>query len=243
MNDNNSPAARQLSLQVTLAAHATFDNFYIPPDRQHPNRLALRALQSLLQVETDQNLIYLWGQPSCGISHLLQACCSANLQQQCVYLPLAELREINPAQLFDGLEQCELLCLDDLDCVSGELAWDTALFHLLNRWRERGSGQLAIGAHTPRNSLRCQLPDVISRLGWGVSFRVHALNDDDKLAALALRAHERGLELPPDALHFMASRLSRDPSDWFAALDQLDRASLEQQRKLTIPFIKAVLGI
>lgn len=241
----SNPSARQLGLKVTLADSATFANFYCTDHPEHPNHLAKLALQKLSRADAAHALIYLWGAPGCGASHLLQACCQqADLDgQQSVYLPLYALRGADPAAVFERLEVCDLLCLDDIDAVSGRADWDFQLFHFLNRWRERSSGRLLIAAHCPLASLPCSLPDVTSRLGWGEAYRLQVLDEDERLAALVQRALARGLELQPEALQFMATRLSRDPRDWFAALDLLDQASLEQQRKLTIPFIKEVLNI
>lgn len=245
MSDTNFYHARQLGLKISLSESCTFDNFYSPASAEHPNQLARRAFVKLCTADAAQTLLYVWGAASCGASHLLQASCqladSNGLQS--LYLPLAELKQANPTELFDGLECCDLLCLDDLDAVSGQDAWDLQLFHLLNRWRERSRGRLVVAAHTPLSSLPCSLPDVISRLGWGERYRLQVLSDHELLTTLANRARSRGLALQQDALQFMAARLSRDPHDWFTALDQLDRASLEQQRKLTIPFIKDVLKI
>ena len=50
-----------------------------------------------------------------------------------------------------------------------------------------------------------------------------------------------GFEIAPQAARFLLTRYDRDlPSLWLL-LDKLDKASLAAQRKLTIPFLKAVL--
>jgi DnaA family protein len=64
------------------------------------------------------------------------------------------------------------------------------------------------------------------------------LNDDQKLAALQKRAALRGLELNNDAGRFLISRYSRNLCELFALLDKLDHASLSEQRRLTIPFLR-----
>ena len=60
--------------------------------------------------------------------------------------------------------------------------------------------------------------------------------------ALQLRAKGRGMEMSDEVAKFILSRAPRDTNDLFHLLDHLDDASLQQQRKLTIPFVKDVLS-
>ncbi len=67
--------------------------------------------------------------------------------------------------------------------------------------------------------------------------------DEEKLLALQLRGKLRGFELPEDVGRFLLKRLDREMRTLFMTLDQLDRASITAQRKLTIPFVKEILGL
>ena len=68
-------------------------------------------------------------------------------------------------------------------------------------------------------------------------FQLHGLSDEDKLRALQLRASRRGLHLTDEVGRFILNRGSRSMNSLFDLLEQLDRASLQAQRKLTIPFL------
>jgi DnaA family protein len=85
------------------------------------------------------------------------------------------------------------------------------------------------------------LADLASRLGWGVTYSLKPLGEDDVLKALTSRAAARGLELPEETAQFLLRRFPRDLSSLFVLLDALDVASLVEQRRLTIPFVKSVL--
>ena len=65
----------------------------------------------------------------------------------------------------------------------------------------------------------------------------------DKLRLLRAVAGERGLELPDDVARFLLARTSRDQGELVSVLDRLDRASLAQGRRVTIPFVKQTLGL
>ena len=88
--------------------------------------------------------------------------------------------------------------------------------------------------------LKIKLPDLVSRLAWGLTLYLQLLNDDDKLSALQLRAGKRGFDLPDNVGRYLLSHNTRDLSSLFDLLDHLDEASLAAQRKLTIPFVKKV---
>jgi DnaA family protein len=229
----------QLPLGVRLRDDATFANYY-----PGANAAALGYVERLCEADAGwtESLIYLWGGEGVGRSHLLQAACLRFEQrgEQAVYLPLAEVADYGP-ELLDGLDQAELVCLDDLDAVAGRADWEEALFHLFNRLRDAGRRLLLAATASPRE-LPVALPDLQSRLTLALVFQLHALSDEDKLRALQLRASRRGLHLTDEVGRFILTRGERSMSALFELLERLDQASLQAQRKLTIPFLKETLG-
>ncbi|HEB67689.1 MAG TPA: DnaA regulatory inactivator Hda [Gammaproteobacteria bacterium] len=223
-------AAGQLPLRLSLRDSATFDNFV-----DTGNELAVQALG-----RGRDDSIYLWGPSGCGKSHLLQAVCHASADPGAMYLPLARVT-VGP-ELFAGLESCPAVAIDDLDVIAGEAALETALFHLYNRIRESG-GRLILAASRSPVALGMTLPDLVTRLGWGLVFRLHPLDDDGRRRALQLRAERRGFALPDEVADYLLRRHARDMNSLFALLDRLDEASLAAQRRLTIPFVRELLRL
>ena len=158
------------------------------------------------------------------------------------YLPLRDLVGYAPEELFIGLEELDLICLDCLPTIAGRADWELAIFNLYNRLRERGRRLLVAAEHNPRE-LAIALEDLRSRLQWGITYQVHNLSDDEKQQALQLRARARGLELNDEVAQYIIQRLPRDTNELFWQLQRLDHASLAELRKLTIPFVKKVLAI
>ncbi|WP_370981347.1 DnaA regulatory inactivator Hda [Agaribacterium sp. ZY112] len=228
---------RQLSLAVGLFDEAYFSNFCLSDD----NRQVVAAL-TMLSEGQQQGHILLWGAQGAGLTHLLQASChhavEHGLSHQ--YLPLAELCNLSPELVVDGLEQQQLVCIDGLEHIAGNARWEQALFHLFNRIRDMGHSTL-MSSHSSPQELGIALPDLASRLKSGLTFKVHSLSDEGKVQALRERAQHRGMDLSSDVAAYILSHSDRDPRALFALLDRLDRLSLEQQRKLTIPFVKGVL--
>lgn len=234
---------QQLPLGIGLNDDARFDNFYL--SEHSANRFALCAVRELLNPEGER-FVTLWGGP--GRSHLAQALCveSADLGWQVQYLPLRAVRDyaFEPDavhSLLAGLEHMDLVCLDDVDAIAGMSAWELGLFHLFNRLRDAGVPLLITSEENPAH-LNIGLADLQSRLQWGLSCQLHALTDAEKSEALQRRAEARGLQLPDEVASFIIQRVPRDMNLLFSVLDRLDRASLQEKRKLTIPFVKQVLG-
>jgi DnaA family protein len=157
-----------------------------------------------------------------------------------LYLPAEELETLDPA-IFEALESYDLVCIDDLQLLLGKPEWEQALFHLYNRLRDTGRRLLISANNTPAH-LAVGLADLASRLTWGLVFQLQPLNDADKLAALDAQARARGLVIAEDVLQFLLNHSDRNLRILMRQLDQLDSASLEQKRRVTIPFVKQVLG-
>ncbi|WP_373101098.1 MULTISPECIES: DnaA inactivator Hda [Pasteurellaceae] len=228
----------QLPLPIHQIEDDTLENFYTDN-----NLLLLNSLYKNF-ARLQQPFFYLWGAKSSGKSHLLKACSNYFLlrERPSIYVPLNKSQYFSPAVL-DNLEQQELVCLDDIQAVMGDAQWELAIFDLINRIREYGKCLLLISADQSPTALAVNLPDLASRLSWGEIYQLHPLDDGQKIKVLQQNARERGIELPEETANFLLKRLDRDMKTLFKALAKLDKASLQAQRKLTIPFVKEILAL
>lgn len=227
--------AIQLPLHIGLSDAATFTNFYRADNAQAVAQCEQCAMRS------GEQFIYLHGVSGTGKSHLLQAICHAASSQslQAAYLPMHQCMSMSSA-IFEGLEHMDIVCIDDLDAIAGNGQWETALFHLFNRIRDAGS-YLVIAANANVQELGLTLPDLQSRLSWGLAFRLHSLDDEQLAAALQMRAAVRGIELADEVAAYILKRSPRDMNALFELLEKLDHESLVAKRRLTIPFVKDFL--
>lgn len=236
MAGNLDGMPQQLALRFPLRQDATFDNYVEDGTTTHVAQLRLFLEQQA------ENFLYLWGPPGSGLSHLLQAACHAveEAGDSAIYMPLAALGD-SILDALEGLEQYGLICLDELEQIAGRQDAEQALFHCFNRARDCRA-KLIIASHQPVRGLGLQLPDLSSRLQWGMTLHVSAPGDGVKMQVMRQRAAERGFELPEDVASFIMKRSERSLGQLLDILERLDRASLSAQRKLTVPFVKQALG-
>jgi DnaA-homolog protein len=216
---------KQLALGVRPRAGAVYASF-----APGSNSEILTALQSPSALP-----IWLWGAKASGKTHLLQAACAA-AGEAAAYFPLDRAFSLPPEALA-GYERSPLLCIDDVDQVAGDQDWERALFRLFNEAAELRNRLIFAASVAPRQA-PWFLDDWRSRAGSCVVYQLHELDDQGRIEALRLRAAQRGLQLPYETSEYLLKRMPRDLPSLFEILDALDEASMVEQRRLTIPFIR-----
>ncbi|GAB2604478.1 DnaA regulatory inactivator Hda [Nitrincola alkalisediminis] len=226
----------QLPLGIALRDEARFENFVVGD-----NGLLISTLKQAASGRGEQ-YAYFWGGHSHGCSHLLQSCChlADEHRRHSVYLPIATLIDHDPS-IFENMDQLDLVCIDDIELIAGRKEWEEAVFHLYNRMRAAGKTLLIAGKKAPAH-LGLTLVDLESRLLWGMVLHAYAIDDEAKILALKARAAERGFELSQEVLRYLLHHGSRDMAHLLSVLEKLDHASLSAQRRITIPFVKQVMG-
>ena len=224
----------QLALPLELQDHAVFESF-LPTG----NEALVAFLKDAVDAPSGPGG-WLWGAASTGRTHLLQAICE-RAGDKAQFVPLAGLHQAGPG-IVDGLQSRRFVCIDDVDTVAGDEAWELGLFTLWNELSDAG-GVLFCAAASPPRECRFGLADLTSRFAKLPAFQVRPLADDARIEALQLRARHRGLELPGETATFLLNRGRRDMSSLYEVLDRLDREALKAQRRLTIPFVREVFGI
>ncbi|GAB4351644.1 MAG: DnaA regulatory inactivator Hda [Gammaproteobacteria bacterium] len=227
---------RQIPLAIVLPGSVSFDTYH--GDR---NALAFAAVRQLAAGESREPL-YLFGTSGCGKSHLLQAACNVVSQRgaRAFYLSFSDPKALDPTILSE-LELLDFIALDDLQRIAGDEEWERALFALFNATSDTRTPLLFSAAANP-GGLGIRLPDLVSRLSACTIYRLEELTDQEKIRALQAAAKQRGMELSEEVGGYLLTRTRRDMGSLLDTLDRLDQASLEAQRRLTIPFVRGVLG-
>lgn len=228
--------AEQLPLHFEFRANQTFNDFFPGTNREIVTHLQ-RCVAGL-----GEQQIFLWGKSGLGKTHLLQACCHQAQQQniRSFYFDLAHA-ELPDPEILDGLDEYDVVCFDNIECIPGNADWEMAFFNFFNRHRDRGH-KLIVSSSAAPNDLAIRLPDLKTRLNWGLTLKIQPLTDSDRIAALIFKADQMGFEIAPQTGRFLLTHYDRDLAGLWALLEKLDKASLAAKRKLTVPFLKQILN-
>jgi DnaA family protein len=217
---------RQLALAVQLRDAASFDSYWPGGN--------VETVTALLHL---QHATLLYGPPRSGRTHLLQATCRV---RDGAYLPLRDIAAYGPESL-EGFDATPLLALDDIDAISNDREWALSLLRLIDRRGTEGR-LLLLSAGAPPDHLTLALPDLRTRLAASVVLGLAPLSDAERAMLLKARAQARGLNLPDDVTRWLLQTQTRTTGALIDALDALDRASLREKRRLTLPFAQSVLA-
>jgi len=205
------------------------------------NQTLLQLLKGIANNES-KHCLYLWGSSGTGKTHLMQAVCKqANeLNLHVAYIPLKQHKDFSPEILHD-LGELDLVCIDDLECVSGQIEWQQGLTWLYNELRDNHHS-LIISANISPTNIALEIDDLKSRLCWDQVYQIKSPNDDLKIEILKQKAGARSFELGDDVIEYLIRRVDRDLGSLMKILDEIDHASLAAKQKITIPFVKKLIS-
>ncbi len=227
--------SEQLPLQFEFQSNQNFTTFY-PGDNQE----TINHLQHIF--DNNEQQIFLWGAAGTGKTHLLQAICQeSNQQQKTSFYFSFDNKQMPDPEILNGLENFDLVCFDNIERIAEDSEWEQAFFNFFNLHRDNNK-QLILSAQCPPKYLNIQLPDLKTRMGWGLTLKITPLTNEQQLNALIYKANDLGFEIPENVGRFLMTHYARDmPSIW-VLLDTIDHATLAAKRKLTIPFLKQIMS-
>jgi DnaA family protein len=213
---------RQLLLDFTQAPAPTFANFV------HGGNAELAcALEAAVKGESSERVIYVWGESGAGKTHLLKAFAEAS-HGHARYVPARDFADAGAAPVF---------ALDDVEKLT-----DEEQVSLFNAFNEHGFETILVSASAAPRDVPIRR-DLATRLATGLTYRVIPLTDEEKRTALAAHAKSRGFAIPDEVTAYLLTHARRDMGSLIAALDSLDRYSLEAGRPVTVPLLKEALQL
>ena len=128
-----------------------------------------------------------------------------------------------------------------IDNIEQFFEYEQSLFNLFNHVLET-KNFLLITARKPPSKLDIHLPDLRSRLAS--IFVVEIARPDDQMIKSIITKYFSDIQITLNAsiINFLVTRINRSYADISAILKTLDKISLSEKRKISIPFIKEVLN-
>jgi DnaA family protein len=228
-DDDKVYTMKQLALDITPSPLPALSRFV--PGR---NVELLQTLNAMLARPVKERFVYIWGVSGSGKSHLLQAVAALSMRSQMSTAYFA----CNLKTCFSERTEADCTLVDDADRL--EDGAQIGLFNLYNRILERDDAVLLVSGSSAPAQLKLR-EDLVTRLGWGLVYRVHELTDPEKIEAMQNHASSRGLELSRDVCDYLLQHERRDLTTLMTTIDALDSYSMSNRRKVNIPLARELL--
>ena len=226
----------QIPLQLEPRREFRFEDFVAGP-----NVAVLNALQGMLEGAGEN--VFLHGPESTGKTHLLTALCLAAREkgQSAFYAGLKRM-PADAAATLAGLDGMALICVDDLQVIAGRPDWEESLFHCFNRLNDSG-GRMVVSSNLSLPVLPLQLPDLVSRLGWGLRLQLQPPDEAGKREVVRQYASSLGIDLPVEVEKYLVSRGKRDLKSLLNTVERMQQVVFASKRRMTIPLLREILRV
>ena len=219
----------------------TLESFYATD----ANRISYNYLKEALSgdLRANQHFVYLYGPKNGGKSHLLNASIreAQDNGYSTVAMDLANYIDSAPVSIFQGAENSDVICLDNIDAVAGMHDWEDEIFNLYNRWQAGKKGIFIVVASSSPRTAKFRKNDLITRLGSGVTLSIHPVSIADLPKLLIKREAIRGSNLSKELADIIVNRLG-NVGECIDAVDLIDSlAASLKKRVITKTFVEQVV--
>ena len=220
----------QLGLPISLDSKMLLDNFIA-------NSELLNLIHQLF-LDKDASEIYVYGLSGQGKTHVLQGVVLKALanDKNAIYI---DCIDSFPEHLFDFIDQLNFISFDNIDLISNEN--QETFFDLYNRARQAGVVILASGSSLPTDLT--VMKDLKTRLSLAAVYKLEELNDELTMEVLNKQMDDRNLTIDSKIYEYLFKNYSRDLNTLVSAMNELDKASLQSKKAISIPFVKTVLQL
>ncbi len=205
----------RLSERSPLNPRYTFASFIAGPSNQFARAAALSVAENPGKA---YNPLFIYGGSGLGKTHLLHAIgnqiLAANPTTRVRYVPtesfvndLIHSIRLQRMQSFRETHRLvDVLLLDDVHIVAGKERTQEEFFHTFNALHEAGH-QIVLTSDTPPAAIQGLEERLRSRFVWGLVADIQPPDLETKCAIIREKAHAEGMDLPDDAVMFIARRV------------------------------------
>ncbi|NIQ01723.1 MAG: hypothetical protein GWM98_16145 [Nitrospinaceae bacterium] len=246
----DSLSSRQSIIHFPARPEYRFSNFI----ESRGSRFALACAREICSGNpVPYHSLYISGDRGLGKTHLLMAIGNdlAEHHPECpaLYIHCRDLTAsvdnenlALPGNLGTPETRITCLLLDDIDEIKGHPAVQEALYRIYNQTLESG-GKMVFAGRTPPDRLQDTESFITSRFKWGMTAEILPMDDE----AIALITHKLAgdyhLNIPDKVVSYLLTRIPRDFQSIKNAVVRINEESLTQKHKVTLPLVKAALGL
>jgi chromosomal replication initiator protein len=217
------------------------DNFVICDG----NRTATEFVKRIIETDSEENLLYLYGPQGSGKTHLLTAISkdlSKAVDSNIPLINMASLTRQNYNELFSGLKQLPVLLIDDIDEIGTDANLQIAIWQLFNDFHSTGR-KIVITASSSPKEIKNINEHLISRLLWGLVVKIDISDDTSRKAIMKKLAEDRQVILPEDVIDYLLLNIQRDIPPLTVALDRIKEQAFITKRKISLKLAKEAMAV
>ena len=220
----------QLGLPISLNASMLLESFVA-------NKELLRLINQLFLNEKSSE-VYIYGASGQGKTHVLQGAVlkALEIDKNAVYI---DCNESFPEHILDFVDQIDFICFDNVHSILREN--QEIFFDLYNRARQAQIFILVSGNTLPTDLE--VMKDLKTRLSLAAVYKLEELNDELIMSVIDSQMSQRNLSVNSNVYEYLFKNYSRDLKLLLSTLNDLDKASLQAKKPISIPFVKNFLEL
>ena len=220
----------QLGLPISLNTSMLLESFVA-------NQELLRSINQLFLDEKSSE-VFIYGASGQGKTHILQGAVlkALEMDKNAVYI---DCSESFPEHILDLVDQIDFISFDNVHLISSEN--QEVFFDLYNRARQTQIFILVSGDRLP-SDLEV-MRDIKTRLSLAAVYKLEELNDELIMSVIDSQMSQRNLSVNSNVYEYLFKNYSRDLKLLLSTLNDLDTASLQSKKPISIPFVKKFLEL
>ncbi len=246
---NESVRSHEPNAAPTRRRFASLDTFVAG----EANRLALTSAEMVVRQPGQLTPLMFCGPTGVGKTHLLEGVWTAARRSQSRLTTIYLSAEQFTSQFLEALRGSGLpnfrrkyrgvgvLILDDLQFFVGKRATQVELLHTIDTFLREGR-QLVFAADRVPSELPELGPELISRLAGGLICRLESPDCATRLGILAQMARRMKMQVPNDALQYIAARMTNHARELSGALCRLMATAEANNRPITLAMAEEALA-
>ncbi len=249
-HDSSSQDRNHLLEEAGLSPDYTFDTFVKGASNQFPLAAALRVAETPAR---SYNPLFIYGSAGLGKTHLLYAIghyVHQNYQHHKIRYVSTEtfmneyvesIRNNTTNMLRQRYRDIDVLLIDDIQFIANKEGLQEEFFHTFNALHGANK-QIVISSDRMPDAIPTLEERLRSRFKWGLITDIQPPDVETRLAILRNKAEREDIEVPGDALEFIAENISTNIRELEGALVRVMAFASLSRQPITVDLVQQQLA-
>jgi chromosomal replication initiator protein len=232
------------STSAALKTGYRFENFIVGKGSE----LAHAAAQAVAaNPGQSYNPLFIYGGVGLGKTHLLQAIgwSLKDAGRAVLYVTsegftndyIQSIRAGRAKEFKDQYRNVDVLLIDDIQFIAGKEGTQEEFFHTFNELHQNNK-QIVLTSDRPPKAIPALEARLLSRFEWGMIGEVTMPDMETRTAILQAKCRERGLNIDPDVIHYLATYIQNNIRELEGALNRIVAELQFNRAEITVDYVK-----